>query len=64
MPANEWMTTSEVAEALGVSRQTVWNWIRSGYLPARAISTESRVIYRVRRSDFVLWVRQHARDLG
>ncbi len=62
MSGTEWMTTTEVAELLGVSRQTVSQWIRDGRLPARAIQSGARVIYRVRRTTLVDWVRRNIRD--
>jgi len=64
MPPNDWLNTAEVAEIIGVSRQTVTHMIRDGRLPARAIESGSRVIYRVRRSDLAEWARRHTRDLG
>ena len=64
MTSSEWLTTAEVAELIGVSRQTVTQMIRDGRLPARAIESGSRVIYRVRRSALTEWARRHTRDLG
>lgn len=64
MPPNDWLSTTEVAELIGVSRQTVTQMIRDGRLPARAIERGSRVIYRVRRSALTEWARRHTRDLG
>jgi excisionase family DNA binding protein len=58
------MTTEEVAQLLGVTRQTVSRWIREGRLPARAIESGPRVIYRIRYDAFVAFVRRYVRDLG
>ena len=30
----QWLTPRQVAELYGVSYQTVWNWVKSGKLPA------------------------------
>jgi excisionase family DNA binding protein len=64
MPPNDWLSTAEVAELIGVSRQTVTQMIRDGRLPARAIESGSRVIYRVRRSVLAEWARRYTKDLG
>jgi excisionase family DNA binding protein len=56
------MTTEEVAQLLGVTRQTVSRWIREGRLGARAIQSGSRVIYRIRYSSFVAFVKRYVRD--
>ena len=34
---NEYLTPESVAGELGVTRRTVYNWIRSGELPAKQI---------------------------
>jgi excisionase family DNA binding protein len=34
-PERAWYSVAEVAQLLGVSRTTVWRWIRAGQLPAR-----------------------------
>jgi excisionase family DNA binding protein len=64
MPPKDWLSSAEVAELIGVSRQTVTQMIRDGRLPARAIESGSRVIYRVRREALAEWARRHTRDLG
>ena len=61
---DEWMTTSQAAAEAGVQRQTVARWIREGRLPARAIRSGSRVIYRIRRATFAEWVRRNIEDFG
>lgn len=56
------MSSAEVAERIGVSRQTVARWIREDRLPARRIKVGGRMIYRIRRSDFVEFVRRYVQD--
>ncbi len=59
-----WMTTAEVAEWIGVTRQTVARWIRDGRLKARRIELSGgRSIYRVRRADLIRFAREYIRDL-
>jgi excisionase family DNA binding protein len=62
MDRERWMTTEEVAHLLGVTRQTISRWIREGRLPARAIASGPRVIYRIRYSAFIEFVRRYVRD--
>jgi excisionase family DNA binding protein len=59
-----WMSTTEIAALLGVERQTVSRWIRQNRLHARAIVGPSgeKVVYRVRYSDFMEFVRRYVRD--
>lgn len=59
MRDHDFMTTAEVAAAIGVARQTVDRWIRAGKLPARRIQVGERAIYRIRRRDFVEFVRRY-----
>lgn len=48
------MTTKEVAEMLGVTRATIWNWINSGdFAPAMRLSAK-KTIYR--RADVMAWM--------
>ena len=63
MPRDRWMTTIEIADALGVSRQTVSRWIREGRLPATAIAVGPRRIYRVRHGDYLAFVRRYVQEL-
>ena len=44
-------TPQEVAEALNVSRQTVYNWIKAGKLPAHKVGGTFRV-YETDLKDF------------
>jgi excisionase family DNA binding protein len=61
--ADEWLTTSEVAETLRVTRQTVGRWIREGRLPAQSRSSPSgRVVYRVRKQDLLAFVQRYIRE--
>lgn len=46
---SSWMTTQEVTELLGVTRQTLYNWRKQGTLPAYRFGTSFAVRYK--RSD-------------
>ncbi len=51
-PARPWLTTSEVAERLGVKANTVGDWIRTGKLRARPVSGYGADHgYRITRAD-------------
>ena len=53
----EFMTSQQVAEALGVTRQTVMKLVRAGRLPAIVMETdENRTLTRFRRSDVDQWI--------
>jgi excisionase family DNA binding protein len=56
------MTTEEVAQLVGVTRQTVARWVREGRISARKIGSGPRVIYRIRYSAFLAIVRRYVRD--
>lgn len=62
MRDHEYLTTANVAAAIGVSRQTVDRWIREGRLPARRIQVGERATYRIRRSDLTAFVRRYVSD--
>ena len=55
------MHTSEIAELLGVSRQSVARWVREGRLKAIAISVGPRPIYRIRASDYRAFLNRYVR---
>lgn len=56
------MSTSEVAAALNVSRQTVTRYIRDQKLRARMVKVGKQGIYQIRRSDFRAFVQRYVRD--
>lgn len=64
--AKPWLTTSEVAEELGVSPDTVRRLIRDRRLRASAIRAGRRITLRVRRTDLdafrVAYVKDTVRD--
>jgi excisionase family DNA binding protein len=62
MTNDRWLTTTEIATALHVSRQTVSRWIREGRLKAVAIEVGTRPIYRIRESDFRRFVQAYIRN--
>jgi excisionase family DNA binding protein len=41
----------ETAELLKVSRQTVWEWVRDGLLPARRTGLTKRASYAIKAED-------------
>jgi excisionase family DNA binding protein len=55
------MHTSEIAELLGVSRQSVSRWVREGRLKAIAISVGPRPVYRIRESDYRAFLNRYVR---
>lgn len=58
--------SGEAARLIGVERQTISRWIREGRLKARAIVGPSgtKVVYRIRYSDFIEFVRRYVREEG
>ena len=62
LDVGEGASVVEVARRNGVTRQTVSRWVREGRLPARAIESGPRVIYRIRYSAFIEFVRRYVRD--
>jgi excisionase family DNA binding protein len=55
------LSTSQVANELGVHRSTVWAWVRTGALPAQKLGPKEN-FFAVRRADMVrfakLWLRR------
>ncbi len=49
---DELLTVTEVAEYLGVTERTVYNWVRAGKLPAVKVGR----LWRVRESDLASWL--------
>lgn len=56
------MTTTEVAQKLGVTRQTVGRWIRERHLKALRIRVGRRATYRIATTDFRDFVRRYVED--
>lgn len=48
---DQWVSVSQAAEILGVSRQTVHAMIKRGDLSAERVPFGSRFLYRIRRAD-------------
>jgi excisionase family DNA binding protein len=59
MGPDDILTTTEVAQQIGVARQTVDRWIREGKLRARRIHAGKRAVYRIRRGDMYDFVRKY-----
>lgn len=60
MATKEFWTVAEVAELLGVHRETVRRWIRNGWLEAidlgstrAGLRIPNREVDRVRRNEFI-----------
>jgi excisionase family DNA binding protein len=51
---SEWYKTGEIADMLGVSRQTVINWIKKGWLKAFKVGKS----YRITKEDFEDFLRR------
>jgi excisionase family DNA binding protein len=52
----DWMTMTEVAEALGVNRTTAWRWIDAGQLKiAKKQTPGGRWLYS--RADLEAWLK-------
>ena len=60
--SEEWLSSSDVAARVGVSRQTVARWIREHKLRARRIEVGGRAIYRIRQVDLAAFVTKYVRD--
>lgn len=48
MSVSEWFTITRAAEYAGVSRTTIYNWVKAGDLP---VSTAPNGARRIRRTD-------------
>jgi excisionase family DNA binding protein len=49
-----YVTVGEAAKLLGVHRNTVHNWIRSGRLTAHKVIENNREFYRIERDSLIL----------
>jgi excisionase family DNA binding protein len=58
-----YVTTTEVAAALGVERQTVARWIRTGKLRAIRIRVGQRSIYRIEVAEVRAFARRYIEQL-
>jgi excisionase family DNA binding protein len=54
-------TCPEIAQILGVSRQAVSRWVRSGKIRATVITVGARPIYRIRDRDFRAFLARYVR---
>jgi hypothetical protein len=55
---DEWMTTSDVAQELGYTQAWVRTQIAAHRLPAQQHLSSNRPSYRIRRTDFVAFVKR------
>lgn len=58
-----WLTTTQAAELIGVTRQTIARWIREGRLHARRIQVGERAIYRIEPTELAAFARRYIEDL-
>ena len=58
--SDRWLSTNDCARSLGVSDWWVRDRIESGLLPATAIRTGRRKLYRIRASDWARFVATHS----
>ena len=61
MKNDDYVTTTYVSKALGVSRQTVSRWVRESKLVATTITVGSRPTYRIRYSDYRAFLERYVR---
>jgi excisionase family DNA binding protein len=54
-------TTTEIALILGVSRQAVARWVRTGKIRATVITVGARPIYRIKDRDFKAFLARYVR---
>jgi hypothetical protein len=57
--AEHWLSTAECARSIGVSDWWIRERIEAGILPATAIRTGHRKVFKVRASDWVLFVARY-----
>lgn len=62
MADEEWLSTEEVADEIGVTPQSVRRYIGSGKLHARVLLTGARPTYRIRRHDLDAFLTRFTRD--
>lgn len=53
------MTTTEVAEYMGVCTLTVYRWIKSGQLPAKRGQPNSSIAWNIAREDLEEFLFEH-----
>jgi excisionase family DNA binding protein len=65
-PRDAWLTTSDVADDLGVSGETVRRYIRTGRLRASAFvgASSGRTTYRIARAAFTDFRTAYVKDTG
>jgi len=57
------MTVTQVADYLGLSRQTIYEYIRSNAIPYESPQTnKQRPIYRFRKTNIDNWMKGEAKD--
>ena len=59
---DRWLRTTDVAEELGVTDETVRRLIHARLLRATVIAAGTRRIFRIRASDLAAFRRAHTRD--
>jgi len=52
--SKEWISAKEAARIASVHIDTIYNWIRKGYIPASQIAPEGH--YRLDREEFEFYI--------
>lgn len=53
MMTDRWLSVDEVCEYLGVSRDTIYRWIRGRQMPARSVGR----LWKFKRDEIDEWIR-------
>ena len=52
MSDNRWLSTDEIAEHLGVKRDTIYKWIERHHLPAHKVGR----LWKFRKQEIDAWI--------
>lgn len=59
MKQKEFVTIKEMAEMLGITRATVWNWVNDGYIKASRSGPTPNARIRIPRAEAERLVREY-----
>lgn len=57
---DRWLSVDEIAEYLGVSKDTVYNWIKDRNLPAHKVGR----LWKVKQTKLDIWVESGGAKMG
>lgn len=57
---DRWLSVDEIADYLGVSRDTVYSWITSRNMPAHRVGR----LWKLKKDAVDVWVKSGGADLG